>query len=205
MFFSSQIDVISDKVQQMFFNEHYPVDVDVFDSCETCSLHLSSSAVIYSTYIYRYNLHIIYPTKFSYKSTSAHCFWIKFSRCLLKKWICGHFIPVFWIYTWTLEHAAWNKLQHILNGNKKQYFSFSDIVFQNIPGNKSQADVQICLDILLSPSPAILSYKAFQKPMRLDMTASACVRAAAHLRNELWTLENSFYHGERTYHHCSWL
>ena len=46
---------------------------------------------------------------------------------------------------------------HALNGNKKIYFSYSDYVFQNLPGNKNVQDVQIALDILLAPSPAILA------------------------------------------------
>lgn len=51
-----------------------------------------------------------------------------------------------------------NKLQHILNGNiRKKFINFTDIIFQNIPGRKNVADVQIALDvIILHFKPAIL-------------------------------------------------
>ena len=51
-----------------------------------------------------------------------------------------------------------NKVQHSLNGNiKKKFVNYTDIIFQNIPGRKNVADVQIALDvILLHFKPAIL-------------------------------------------------
>ena len=66
-------------------------------------------------------------------------------------WTC------FWNVVWSvwrlvhvLDFVDWSSYLHALNGNIQQYQRFSDIVFQNIPGLKSQVDVQVCLDLLLS-------------------------------------------------------
>ena len=60
--------------------------------------------------------------------------------------------------TWTLTKKKKNKRQHSLNGNIKNYYkNFSDIIFQNIPGRRSPADLQIALDILFSQDPTVLA------------------------------------------------
>lgn len=56
------------------------------------------------------------------------------------------------------SHSQWNKLVHSTNGNIKKHFKkYSDIYFQNIPGNKNLVDCQTSLDLLLSTKPAILA------------------------------------------------
>ena len=51
----------------------------------------------------------------------------------------------------------WNKFMHILNGNiKKQFFRFSDIKFQNVPGTKNVSDIQVAVDIVLASRPVML-------------------------------------------------
>ena len=61
------------------------------------------------------------------------------------------------INLWSISSKLKNKNQRSYNGNIRKYHKFSDIVFQNLPGTKSPANLQICLDVLLAPKPAILA------------------------------------------------
>ena len=55
-----------------------------------------------------------------------------------------------------MTRAKWNSYLHSLNGNIPKYLRYSDIYFQNIPGSKNVANVQICLDVLLSKKPLVI-------------------------------------------------
>ena len=59
---------------------------------------------------------------------------------------------------WSISKKKRNQLQHAISGNIRKFYSnFSDILFQNIPGQKGLIDLQISLDILLAQDPTILA------------------------------------------------
>ena len=51
----------------------------------------------------------------------------------------------FWITVHMADYVDWNAYLHSLHGNIRLYQWYSDFLFQNIPGNKNQVDVQIAI------------------------------------------------------------
>ena len=140
------LDVVKSKIQY-FWTSFKKLNCEVGGG--TYNLCVVDVFILFSTYANRY-LHLHF-TQFYKIDTSIFKSLCEEVFYLLQSW--SHWRS----YSLQLLFGDWNHYMHAISGNiKKTFRRCSNILFQNIPWNKNQHDVQIALDILLSSKPALL-------------------------------------------------